>query len=746
VKKLTLIGFVLLASVAGSQTPEKFVALKCGGQVPDDFTTLSSKKFEQDLDENTDKELDKDFFLSTRFFFDELLLSGQILFNEPISNYLNKVAALVLKGKSELRDKLRFYILRSNVPNAYSTDQGIILFTSGLIAQLETEAQLAYILCHEISHFTEKHVRNEYIESQKITSGKGGYGKLNYNKRMNEISLYSKELELEADQKGMDMFLETEYHIDGAFTGFEVLHYSYLPFDDITFDTNYFSTPVMLVPGSFFPDTINEISKEIDYDDDGHTHPNIQTRIDEALEYTDGKDTKGKKHFIISEEDFFYVRNLARFEGVNIALSSREYGIALYDIFLLKQDFADNRFLDLAEVKALYGLVKYKNNSRYSEVTMKPNKVEGESYTLHLFLKNLSKQQLNVIAFRRIYDYSVKHAGDPVFALYLEDTKKELALNSGIDPDDLAGMSMAEYKESSQETVKTFDVEDSIRKIDNSDLSKYEKIRLKKELKALTTGADISLTDANFHLYALADLVKTGLVKELKRIKSEVEDELEKERLAEEQTNALGFVEKTKHLGIDKVVVVDPIYDSYRLNNEKNHLKSEDKKVGVADMYTADYNHLDLETSLVDSKDLVTGDVDKYNDIGLLNRWVTELMEHDDIDMITSCYDQMQDLNDKYGTSHYLFSGVFSYKARKEMSGAHWYGILMFYPIPLVAIDLLIVHNYFDLVAISINAETDEIEFAQVSEVNLKAIDGVLQAYIYDILYQLSSDPKQKNQ
>jgi beta-barrel assembly-enhancing protease len=745
VKKRLLISLVFLATLAGSQTPENFVTLRCGGQVPGDFTTLSSKKFEQDLGDNTDKELDKDFFLSTRFFFDELLLSGQILFNEPISNYLNMVAAVVLKGKPELRDKLRFYILKSNVPNAYSTDQGIILFTSGLIAQLESESQLAYILCHEISHFTEKHVRNEYIESQKITSGKGSYGKLNYNKRMNEISLYSKELELEADQKGMDMFLETEYHLDGAFTGFEVLHYSYLPFDDIRFDTTYFSTPVMLVPGTFFPDTINEISKEIDYDDDGHTHPNIQTRIDEALEYTEGKDTKGKKHFIVSEEDFFKARDLARFEGINLALSNREYGNALYDVFLLKQDFPDNRFLDLAEVKALYGLMKYKNNNRYSEVTIKPTKVEGESYTLHLFLKNLTKQQLNVIAFRKIYDYSIKYPGDPLFALYMNDTKKELAVNSGIDADDFEELSLVEYQQTSEETVKTFDVEDSIRKIDASDLSKYEKIRLKKELKALTSSADITVTDANFHLFALADLVKTGLIKELKQIKGDVQDEIEKERLAEEETNALGFVEKTKHLGIDKLVVVDPIYDSYRLNSEKNHLKSEDKKVGVADMYTANYNHLDLETSLVDSKDLTTGDVDKYNDIGLLNRWVTELMEHDDIEMITSSHDQMQDLNQKYGTTHYLFSGIFSYKARKEMSTAHWYGILTFYPIPLVLIDLLIVHNYFDLVAISIDAESDKVEFMQVSEVNLKAIDGVLQAYIYDVLYQLSSEPKASN-
>jgi hypothetical protein len=54
-----------------------FVSLKSSGEIPKDFTTLSSQKFEIDRAENTNKELDKDFFLSTRFFIDELLLEWQ---------------------------------------------------------------------------------------------------------------------------------------------------------------------------------------------------------------------------------------------------------------------------------------------------------------------------------------------------------------------------------------------------------------------------------------------------------------------------------------------------------------------------------------------------------------------------------------------------------------------------------------------------------------------------------------------
>ena len=62
------------------------------------------------------------------------------------------------------------------------------------------------------------------------------------------------------------------------------------------------------------------------------------------------------------------------------------------------------------------------------------------------------------------------------------------------------------------------------------------------------------------------------------------------------------------------------------------------------------------------------------------------------------------------------------------------------YTLPLLAlIDLLIVHNYFEYTAFEIDAITDEIEFVQSREVNLKGINAILRAYIYDVFYQLNS-------
>jgi Zn-dependent protease with chaperone function len=124
-----------------AQDLSDFTRLESKGEIPQDFLVLSSEKIKADQASNKNEELDEDFFISTRYGLDELLLSGQILFNEELSNYVNEVAKYTLRDEPELINELRFYIIKSNEVNAYSTDQGIIFFTTGLLAQLEYEAQ-----------------------------------------------------------------------------------------------------------------------------------------------------------------------------------------------------------------------------------------------------------------------------------------------------------------------------------------------------------------------------------------------------------------------------------------------------------------------------------------------------------------------------------------------------------------------------------------------------------------------------
>ncbi len=714
---------------------DNFSTLKAKGKIPKEFLTLSTDKFEEDFEKNKNKELDKDFFLSTRFIIDDLLLSGNILFNETMSNYVNKVARYVLISDKKLYNELQFYVLKSNAVNAFSTDQGIIFVTTGLLAQLENEAQLAFILAHEVAHYTEKHVRNGYVDKQNIVKGKGKYRGLNYSDKIDELSTYSKDKEFEADRLGLKFYQKTMYDIEEVYTSFGVLLYSYLPFEEIQFDTNYFNTDFLYIPGGAFPDTINQITKEEDFDDELSSHPNIKKRMDAIIDELDNFKSKGDLKFKISEDEFNQVKTLAQFESVNIHLYQREYVDALYATFLLERRFENNKFLEFSKAKALYGLAKYKNHHRYNEVTRKLKKTEGEMYKLAVFIKELDREQINVIAYRHIYDLSIKYKNDTYIKKYERDMMKEIAINSSINLEDLIDVDFKTYNDSIKELRSQFDIQDSIAKVDASDLSKYKKIKLKKELYKLEqTGG---LTPGDYYKTALSDLIQSGQFK--KDFKYyQAQEEL---REVAEADNANDKNEPT-YLGIKKLVVIDPYIADYSLKGEVKKVKSENQKVELYNAYSRDYHKLDLTTSIVDSKNLTQSDVDKYNELGLFNNWIGEIFEHDEIEMISSLNDQVHPLNDKYGTEHYLFTGLFKSKDRHEFSMMHLYGILFFYTAPLAIADLLIIHNYFEMVAISINSETDQIEYYQNDEINLKANKLVMQAYIYNLLYNLNKTKK----
>ena len=54
--------------------------------------------------------------------------------------------------------------------------------------------------------------------------------------------------EFEADKLGVKMFHDAGYSEDEIFATFDVLMYSYLPFDEIEFPTTYFSNENIFIP------------------------------------------------------------------------------------------------------------------------------------------------------------------------------------------------------------------------------------------------------------------------------------------------------------------------------------------------------------------------------------------------------------------------------------------------------------------------------------------------------------------
>ena len=389
--------------------------LKSQGQIPDVFIKLSIDRYTQEVKKmgnNYDKaELKKreDFFLKSSYHTSEILHSGKVLFGDPITLYVRDVAKELLKNNLSVFNKLSFYTLKSTVPNASSTAHGIIFVNTGLIAKLESEAELAFVLAHEIAHYIEDDPLNSYLNNVEILKGKGRFNSKSWYDKINKLGKYSREIEFKADSIGTALFLESKYAPDCISGALESLYYSHLPIRETAFNKKFFNNKPLIIPECYFADKIPPISEIIEYDDEEHTHPNVFKRIKEVNAQIPENKSSVNKIFIVSEERFKYIQKIAQFEQVRLNILVKDYGNAIYNSFYLLYVHPNNEYLETNIAKALYGLARYKNAGEYHKVAKSYTKIEGESHQVHFFLRQLTKKQLNAIAIHYLWNLIQKY-------------------------------------------------------------------------------------------------------------------------------------------------------------------------------------------------------------------------------------------------------------------------------------------------------------------------------------------------
>jgi len=77
--------------------------------------------------------------------------------DEPFTRYVNLVGRSMAIYSSRQELEFRFGILDTEDVNAFACPGGFVLVTKGAIDLMETEAELASLLSHELSHVTLKH-------------------------------------------------------------------------------------------------------------------------------------------------------------------------------------------------------------------------------------------------------------------------------------------------------------------------------------------------------------------------------------------------------------------------------------------------------------------------------------------------------------------------------------------------------------------------------------------------------------
>ncbi len=141
--------------------------------------------------------------------------------NAELQAYVQSVGER-LAEKSHRSDLIyRFTVLDSKEVNAFALPGGYIYITRGLMAYLNSEAELAAVLGHEIGHVTARHAVRQYSAAQitnigltigSILAGVGATG--NQLAQLFGAALlrgYGRDHELEADQLGAEYLARTDY-------------------------------------------------------------------------------------------------------------------------------------------------------------------------------------------------------------------------------------------------------------------------------------------------------------------------------------------------------------------------------------------------------------------------------------------------------------------------------------------------------------------------------------------------------
>ncbi len=737
--KITLLTFwiSLISFCTSAQDWNYYTPLQSKGKIPSDFTEAYANKYKAQSENIESDEARKDrkqkdeFYQRSEYFINEYLVSGDVLFGDTITQYCEKIVDILLKDNPTLRKKLRVYVVKSPIVNASATGNGIIFINLGLIAQVENEAQLAYVLAHEISHFDENHVFDQYVEREKIRNGEDLYRRTSRAEQLQALSTYSKSHELEADSKGLGRYYQNSgYSMQAPIFVMDVLQYSYLPFDEIPFDKAYLESPHLKIPAEYLLEEVASITANDDFDDSESTHPNIKKRKLALLDLI--SDGSVGKDYLVSKDLFLHCQRVARYENSRLFLTYGNYAEAIYNTFLLKQKYGEDRYQRLTVAKALAGLSVYRNEGELYKTVKSHKKIEGESQQVYFMLSKFNKKDLNTFAVEHSYRLLRDYPEDKYVKRIFNRTMYDLVFENDLRPGEYSRKAMGDSSD-----VELIALQDSINANRSSKIKNIKRKRME----------DKVVSDKDYYLYAFVDFWQdTTFAYRFDDLAEKADDaRSQRDHYASSRSRVHKKYDKNLALGIDRVVFVTPNYLKMdeRAKDGIEYLTTDEGLTAYKNQIQSLAKKVNLDAEMLDYKDISSDDVEKFNDISILKSWIEERLNHENTDAIISDFDYVQELREKYGTDYIAYTGNLSLRVReKAVAGRIIYSIIVYPLLPFTIAQLLIPDyesfNYFFLLDLR-NGDALMAEYN-----NYKTGDDMdyMKSIIYNYLIQIKEQPK----
>lgn len=622
---------------------DNYSQLYSEGELPAEILLSSASKTKEDLSNITstgkEKKVEARFYATNHYLSQQLMFSGRILIGDPVTEYINKVAKELLKGDPKLLNELSFYAYKSSAVNAFCTFDGKIMVTLGLMAKVKTEAELAYVLSHEIIHYKKQHSLKQHVNKYEVLKGKGHNSRTSFDDKVLSIYKYEQSDEFEADSIGILDFYKSNYAVDAPLGVMDLLLYAELPYREEQFDNEMFTADYFRLPYCFFKDSVAKIDVEDDYKDRYHSHPNLKRRRGAVTRITEKnkKDEDSKKDFIVSEDTFNYVQEISRFEIIRLGLLTRNYGNALYNAYLLKMHYPNNEYLDVSIAKALYGFSKYKSNDEFHRVAKSYSDLQGESQQLHYLMRQFRKVQLNTLALKHIMQVMKKYPNNTELVQYKNDLMKDLVFkNNQTRSDFYAELPSADIL---ADFVGEYDGDVRSMKLAQRKSTDFYKIAFIDELKdeAFRTQLD-------------------SLEKEYKKEQSKPELTY-KERKKKRKQELKDYKANGRKIFAKDIIVLDPEFTVFS-QSSSDFMYAERCKSQMDGLIKKYATKNGIKTTFFNSKQIDTDNVDIYNNIADLKEWIQERYAHGNIDCIPMSNYQSKQIKNKFNKKYVLKSYV----------------------------------------------------------------------------------------
>ncbi len=139
---------------------------------------------------------------------DEIVARYGGVYEDPaVQAYVEGVGARIIAQTPLSPAGIRFVIVDTDAVNAYAIPGATIFLTRGLLIWLNSEAQLAGVIAHEVAHLTERHVAQARGAAEDESAAGSGAD----DAAAARLRAYSRHQELEADRVGLGFLVAAGY-------------------------------------------------------------------------------------------------------------------------------------------------------------------------------------------------------------------------------------------------------------------------------------------------------------------------------------------------------------------------------------------------------------------------------------------------------------------------------------------------------------------------------------------------------